>query len=212
MILSLHFIFWQGLAGPFVQVFRDGEWFVSRASETVNSLIWIQFLWLVCPHNKDDNIPKHCFKTKQSLHLVVSFTLDDGVHQIPSCCFRASGHSHLEHNIQYCNQGNLKTVLEITSVGTQIMVYFFPGCAQSCFSKDPSQKMVINAAYLKAKYKEVVRLVIFDTEGHKIACRYTLKETHTDAPNIYVPLIINERYSMHAPWSLWYTVICFGSS
>jgi hypothetical protein len=33
-------------------------------------------------------------------------------------------------------------------------------------------------------YKEVVRLVIFDTEGHKIACSYTLKETHTDAPNI----------------------------
>jgi hypothetical protein len=62
------------------------------------------------------------------------------------------------------------------------MVYFFPGCAQLHFSKDPSKKMVIKAAtYLKASIK---RLVIFDMEGHKIVCSYTVKETHTDAPNI----------------------------
>lgn len=75
MILSLHFIFWQGLASPFVQVFRDGDHLSPEHQKQWIPSSEFQFLWLVCPHNKDDNVPKHCFKTKQSLHLVASFTL-----------------------------------------------------------------------------------------------------------------------------------------
>jgi hypothetical protein len=75
--------------------------------------------------------------------LLVSFTLGDVVHQIPSCCFRAS---RTQHPILQSREP--QTVLKITSVGTQIMVYFFCRCAQLYFTKDPSKKMVINAAYL----------------------------------------------------------------
>ncbi len=154
----------------------------------MNSLIWIQFLWLVCPHNKDDNIPKHCFKTKQSLHLVASL-----VHQIPSCCFRASEHSHLELNVQYFATREPQTVLEITSVGTQIMVHFFPGCAQLYFSKGPSEKMVINAtAYLKASIKRLLgwwSLIWKDTRLPAVTLSKKLTQMLQTSLNI--PLIIN---------------------
>jgi hypothetical protein len=136
MILSLHFIFWQGLAGPFVQVFRDGDdlsqehqkqWILSSEFSScewfVHTTRMTTFQSIVSKQNK-------AYTWWWALYLVMVYTRSLASASDQSLWTQPS---RTQHPILQSREP--QTVLEITSVGTQIMVYFFPGCAQLHFSR-----------------------------------------------------------------------------